>query len=97
VNPGEIWQLDNSRNRRLVLSADAYNSSNLGRVITVVVGGPPAGFDPFAVDTEYGTVYADRIAMHPRGWLTRRVGLIEPKVLAEVRRHLTFLLGCGPH
>lgn len=92
MNPGEIWLLDDDRNLRLVLSADAYNSSDLGRVITVVVGGPPTGFDPFAVDTEHGTVYADRIAMHPRGWLKTRLGRIDARAYAEVRRHLKFLL-----
>lgn len=92
MNPGEVWQLDDGRSRRLILSADAYNVSDLGRVITVVVTGPPTGFDPFAVDTEHGTVYADRIAMHPRAWLTTRVGRIGTGAYATVRRHLGFLL-----
>lgn len=92
MNPGEIWQLDDRRSLRLVLSTDAYNGSDLARVITVVVADPPTGFDPFAVDTEHGTVYADRIAMHPRPWLTTRVGRIDAKAYAEIRRHLSFLL-----
>lgn len=92
MNPGEIWLLDDDRNRRLVLSADAYNASDLGRVITAVVAGPPRGFDPFAVNAAGGTVYADRIAMHPRAWLKTRLGRIDDTAHAEVRRHLAFLL-----
>jgi len=91
VNPGEVWRLDDG-SRRLVLSHAGYNASALGRVISAVVGGPPADFDPFAVDTEHGTVYADRIAMHPRPWLVQPVARLSDTAYRQVRGHLGFLL-----
>jgi hypothetical protein len=92
VNPGEIWRFEDST-QRLVLSNATYNSSSLGRVITAVVGDPPTGFDPFAVTTPAGTVYADRLAMHPRHWLREPVARISDDAYATVRQHLAFLLG----
>lgn len=92
MNPGDVWRLDDDRTRRVVLSAGTYNSADLGRVITAVIGAPPRSFDPFAVDTEHGTVYADRVAMHPRSWLQQRLGRVSSEQLAEIRRHLAFLL-----
>jgi hypothetical protein len=90
VNPGEIWLLTDGT-RRLVVSNATYNASALNRVITAVVGQAPASFDPFAVDTPSGTVYVDRIAMHPRHWLTELVADIPADAIATVRRHLSFL------
>ncbi len=95
VNPGEVWRLENVA-LRVVLSNATYNSSALNRVITAVVGDPPAGFDPFAVVTDVGTVYADRIAMHPRHWLKEPVAHLSDQAHAEVREHLAFLLGTTP-
>ncbi len=93
MNPGEIWQLEDGT-RRLVLSHATYNASALGRVITAaVVAGPPAALDPFGVDAEHGAVYADRLMMHPRNWLTKPVARIADPAYAQVRRHLGFLLG----
>jgi mRNA-degrading endonuclease toxin of MazEF toxin-antitoxin module len=94
VNPGEIWHLDDG-SLRLVLSNATYNSSRLNRVITAVVGTPPTEFDPFAVATPLGTVYADRIATHPRHWLTDLVGTVTDDALQTVRQHVSFLL-CQP-
>jgi hypothetical protein len=91
VNPGEIWLL-NDGTRRVVLSNATYNASRLNRVITAVVGPAPAGFDPFAVTTPSGTVYVDRIAMHPRHWLTELVVDLPDDAAATIRRHLAFLL-----
>jgi mRNA-degrading endonuclease toxin of MazEF toxin-antitoxin module len=91
VNPGEVWRLEDGSSR-LVLSPATYNASALNRVITAVVGDPPVGFDPFAVSTGLGTVYADRIAMHPRHWLVRSAGTVAADDMAEVRTHLRFLL-----
>lgn len=92
MNPGEVWELEDG-SHRLVLSHPTYNVSGLGRVITVVVGHEPEHFDPFAVHTELGTVYADRIAMHPRHWLRYQSGRIEPDDLARVLQLLDYLLG----
>ncbi len=92
MNPAEVWRLDDGSSTRLVLSVDAYNGSDLGRVITAVVGQAPRGFDPFAVSTGHGTVFADRVAMHPAGWLSERVGRIDAEQYEQVRRHLRFLL-----
>jgi hypothetical protein len=92
VNPGEIWRFEDNT-LRLVVSNATYNSSALGRVITAVVGDPPSGFDPFAVATQAGTVYADRLAMHPRQWLIEPVARIPDEAHAAVREHLAFLLG----
>lgn len=78
---------------RLVLSNAVYNSSELGRVVSAVVGDPPAGFDPFAVESAAGTVYADRLAMHPRHWLKEPVARISGAAAARVGEHLAFLLG----
>lgn len=91
MNPGEVWRLEDG-SRRLVLSQGTYNASALGRVVTAVVAGPPSGFDPFAVDTEHGTVYADRVAMHPRHWLIEPVARLDPAAYRGVRVHLMFLL-----
>jgi len=92
VTPGEIWRMADGTHR-VVLSPATYNASALGRVITAVVGEPPSGFDPFAVSTAAGTVYADRLAMHPRHWLVERVDAFGAPVMDEVRAHLRFLLG----
>ena len=92
VNPSEVWQFADG-SRRLVLSPGTYNASALNRVITAVVGEPPEGFDPFAVSTGLGTVYADRIAMHPRHWLVRSAGTVATDAMTEVRTHLRFLVG----
>lgn len=91
MNPGEVWRLADG-SRRLVLSNATYNSSALGRAITVVVGEPSSGFDPFAVDTSAGTAFADRIAMHPSHWLVEHVETLSPAAMSEVRAHLSFLL-----
>lgn len=91
MNPGEVWQLDDG-SHRIVLSHSTYNSSALGRVITAVVGEPPGGFDPFAVDTPFGTVFADRVAMHPRDWLKEPVGRVSDDVYRMIQTHLQFLL-----
>jgi len=91
VRPGEVWRLEDG-SLRLVLSPATYNASALNRVITAVVGGSPVGFDPFAVTTTIGTIYADRLAMHPRHWLVEVVGVIGDEPLAAVRAHLRFLL-----
>ncbi len=92
MNPGEVWRLEGGA-LRLVLSNATYNASALARVVTAVVAGPPTGFDPFAVQTDAGTVYADRLAMHPRHWLTERVARIDEQAQAEVDNHLRFVLG----
>jgi hypothetical protein len=91
VNPGEVWALQDG-SRRLVLSHSTYNSSALGRVITAVVSDPPATFDPFAVDTPAGTVFADRLAMHPRDWLVSPVGRVDHAAYRAIGQHLRFLL-----
>lgn len=91
MNPGELWRLEDGT-IRLVLSNATYNSSGLGRVITATVGGPPDGFDPFAVTTESGTVYADRIAMHPRHWLKELADSIGDEDLVTIQSHLSFLI-----
>jgi mRNA-degrading endonuclease toxin of MazEF toxin-antitoxin module len=92
VNPGSVWALDDG-SRRMVLSNATYNESGLNRVITAVVNArQTTGFDPFAVNTEMGTIHADRIAMHPRHWLTKELGQVEDQALATVRTHLVFLL-----
>ena len=91
MNPGEIWRLEDG-SLRIVLSNAIYNTSQLNQVITAVVGPPPEQFEPFAVATDAGTVFADRLAMHPRHWLTQHVATISVRQLADTRRHLTFLL-----
>ena len=92
MNPGSVWALEDGT-RRMVLSNATYNESGLNRVITAVVNArETTGFDPFAVNTEAGTVHADRIAMHPRHWLTKELGQVDDKTLAVVRAHLDFLL-----
>jgi hypothetical protein len=93
VNPGEIWQAQNGA-RRIVLSPATYNAGPFHRVITALVTVPtPEGeFDPFAVDTDHGTVRTDLLAMHPRDWLTAPVARIDDASYATVRRHLSFLL-----
>jgi hypothetical protein len=91
VNPGEVWQLTDG-SRRVVLSNATYNASRLNRVITAVVGSAPGAFDPFAVGTPLGTVYVDRIAMHPRHWLVELVAEIPDDAIALITRHLDFLL-----
>jgi hypothetical protein len=92
VNPGEVWRFEDNT-RRLVLSHAMYNASALARVISCVVGDPPRTFDPFAVTTPAGTVYVDRLAMHPRHWLVEPVARIDDRAHAAVRGHLAFLFG----
>lgn len=77
----------------MVVSNATYNESGLNRVITTVVNARQStGFDPFAVSTEMGTIHTDRIAMHPRHWLTTELGQVEGPALDAVRSHLAFLL-----
>lgn len=76
----------------MVLSHSTYNSSALGRVITIVVGAQPRTFDPFAVDTPYGTAFADRIAMHPRDWLIEPVGQVADEAYRTIQAHTRFLV-----
>jgi hypothetical protein len=91
VNPGEVWRLpDNSR--RVVLSNATYNESRLDQVITAYIGQPSTTFQPFAVPTSAGTIYVDRMTMHPRHWLAEYVATIDERELIAVRRHLSFLL-----
>lgn len=92
--PGEIWELEDG-SRRVILSTSTYNVSALNRVVTAVVAGPVAGFEPLAVPLDEERtqfVYADRLAMHPRHWLRIPIGPVPAKVLAEVRAHLEYLL-----
>lgn len=92
MNPGEIWRLED-QSLRLVLSNATYNLSQLNQVITAVVRPtPPAGFQPFAVDTPHGILLPDRLAMHPRNWLTEHVATIDSDHLGTVRQHLAFLI-----
>lgn len=93
MNPGEIWQSSNGA-RRLILSPATYNAGPFRRIITALVTQPtPEGeFDPFAVDTDHGTVRTDILAMHPRDWLTTPLARIDDKSYQVVRRHLGFLL-----
>mgnify|MGYP001172531573 CR=1 FL=1 len=96
MNPGEVWRFEDGT-YRVVLSNSTYNTSALNRVITAVVADPQQGFDPFAVtiDPPLGPdlqAYADRLAMHPRHWLVERVGHVGAGPLAEIRRHVSFLL-----
>ncbi|AYY11533.1 hypothetical protein EF847_01150 [Actinobacteria bacterium YIM 96077] len=92
MNPGEIWRLED-QSLRLVLSNATYNTSQLNQVITAVVrSAPPAGFQPFAVDTPHGVLLPDRLAMHPRHWLVEHVATVDAGHLAAVRQHLAFLV-----
>lgn len=92
MNPGDIWRLED-QSLRLVLSNATYNTSQLNQVITAVVRPTaPAGFQPFAVETPHGVLLPDRLALHPRNWLTEHVASIDPNDLATVRQHLAFLL-----
>lgn len=96
MNPGEVWRFEDGT-YRVVLSHPTYNTSALNRVISAVVAEPQDGFDPFAVEVAPPLgprlrAYADRIAMHPRHWLTEHVGHIGDDPLTEVRQHVSFLL-----
>lgn len=91
MNPGEVWQLQD-RSQRVVLSNATYNESRLNQVVTAVIGSESETFQPLAVTTAAGVIYADRLAMHPRNWLLEHVATISDEELSAVRRHLSFLL-----
>jgi hypothetical protein len=92
LNPGEVWRREDG-SRRLVLSNSTYNAAGLNRVITVAVeSAPPKTFEPLTVASPHGSIFPDRIAMHPRHWLVAPVARIGEHELATVHRHLRFLL-----
>lgn len=91
VNPGEVWRLPDD-SQRVVLSNATYNESRLDQVITAHIGQPSTTFQPFAVPTSVGTIYVDRMMMHPRHWLSEYVATIDQPELNALRRHLSFLL-----